>query len=80
MPCAGSGPDTPQADAPSRNPSSKSPCLRGDGVVSVGQFTVAGFAIAQFAAAYSMIAQIGVFVDQGRGQIVRSIAELMGML
>ena len=52
----------------------------GIGVVSIGQFTVAGFALAQFAASYSLIAQIGVFVRQGHGQIVRSVADLIGML
>ena len=52
----------------------------GIGVVSVSQFTVAGFALAQFAAAYSLIAQIGVYVREGHGQIVKSVAELIGML
>jgi len=51
----------------------------GIGVVSVAQFAVAGFALAQFAAAYSLIAQIGVYIHQGRGQIVRSVAELFGV-
>ena len=50
----------------------------GVGVVSVSQFTVAGFALAQFAAAYSLIAQIGVYVREGHGQIVKSVAELIG--
>lgn len=50
----------------------------GVGVVSVSQFTVAGFALAQFAAAYSLIAQIGVYVREGHGQIVKSVAELLG--
>lgn len=50
----------------------------GIGVVSVSQFTVAGFALAQFAAAYSLIAQIGVYVREGHGQIVKSVAELIG--
>ena len=52
----------------------------GIGVFSISQFTVASFAIAQFGAAYALIAQIGVFVHQGHGQFVRSIAELMGLL
>ena len=52
----------------------------GIGVVSVSQFTVAGFALAQFAAAYSLIAQLGVYVREGHGQIVKSVAELIGML
>ena len=50
----------------------------GIGVVGVSQFTVAGFALAQFAAAYSLIAQIGVYVREGHGQIVKSVAELIG--
>ena len=52
----------------------------GIGVVSVSQFTVAGFALAQFAVAYSLIAQLGIFVREGHGQIVKSVAELIGML
>ena len=50
----------------------------GLGVVSVGQFTVAGFALAQFAAAYALIAQLGIYLRAGRGQLVRSLAELLG--
>jgi hypothetical protein len=51
----------------------------GVGVVSISQFTVAWFALAQFALGYSIIAQIGVFIHTGRGQLVKSIAELIGM-
>ena len=51
----------------------------GLGVVSISQFTIAGFAIAQFALAYSLIAQLGLFLHQGRGQLVKSIGELLGM-
>ena len=50
----------------------------GLGVVSVSQFTVAGFALAQFAAAYALIAQLGIYLRAGRGQLVRSLAELLG--
>jgi len=50
----------------------------GIGVVSVCQFTIAGFALAQFAAAYSLVAQLGLYVHQGHGQLVKSVAELMG--
>jgi hypothetical protein len=50
----------------------------GLGVVSVSQFTVAGFALAQFAAAYALIAQLGIYLRAGRGQLVRSLAELPG--
>jgi hypothetical protein len=46
--------------------------------VSVSQFTLAGFAVAQIGAAYSLIAQIGIYVDRGYGQVVRSVAELLG--
>ncbi|PSH04369.1 MAG: zinc ribbon domain-containing protein [Acidobacteria bacterium] len=49
----------------------------GLGVISVSQFTVAGYAVAQFAIAYSLIAQMGIFIDHGRGQIVRSLAEII---
>ncbi len=49
----------------------------GIGLVSVSQFTVAGFALAQFAAAWSLIAQIGIYVHEGRGQWVISLAELL---
>ena len=52
----------------------------GIGVFSLSQFTIAGFAIAQIAAAYDLIAQFGVFVHHGHGQLVRSITDLMGML
>lgn len=50
----------------------------GIGLVSVSQFTIAGFALAQFAVAYSLIAQTGLFVDKGYGQLVRNIFELIG--
>ena len=52
----------------------------GIGVISISQFTVAGFAIAQFALAYSLIAQIGIYVSEGRGQIVKSVMELIELL
>jgi len=51
----------------------------GVGVVSVSQFTVAGYALAQFAFAYSLIAQLGIYIHEGRGQVVKSLSELMGM-
>lgn len=52
----------------------------GIGLVSISQFTIAGYALAQFALAYSLIAQFGIYIDQGQGQIVKSIGELLGML
>jgi hypothetical protein len=51
----------------------------GIGVFSVSQFTVAGFALAQFAAAYSLVAQFGLYLHEGRGQIVKSLTELLGL-
>jgi hypothetical protein len=52
----------------------------GIGVFSISQFTVAGFALAQFAVAYSLIAQCGLYLHEGHGQVVRSVMELLGML
>ena len=51
----------------------------GLGLFSLSQFTIAGFAVAQFALAYSCVAQFGLYVADGRGQIVKSIAELLGL-
>ena len=51
----------------------------GVGLISVSQFTVAGYALAQFALGYSIIAQIGLYIASGRGQLVKSIAGLLGM-
>jgi hypothetical protein len=51
----------------------------GVGMVCVSQFAIAGFALAQFAVAYSLIAQFGVFVAEGRGQLVRQLSALLGM-
>ena len=51
----------------------------GIGVVSISQFTIAGFALAQFAGAYSLIAQIGVYIHVGHGQMVKSLSQLMEM-
>jgi len=51
----------------------------GVGVISVSQFTIAGYALAQFAFAYSLIAQIGIYIHEGRGQLVKSLGELLGM-
>lgn len=52
----------------------------GIGAVSISQFTVAGYALAQFAFAYSLVAQMGLYIDKGYGQIVKSVGELLGML
>jgi hypothetical protein len=52
----------------------------GVGVVSISQFTIAGFALAQFAFAYSLTAQVGIYIHEGHGQLVRRLGELLGML
>jgi hypothetical protein len=52
----------------------------GLGVFSIAQFTVAGFALAQFAVAYSLVAQFGVYLAEGRGQLVFSLSRLLGLL
>ncbi len=51
----------------------------GVGLVSVSQFTIAGYALAQFAFAYKLIAQIGIYIHEGHGQIVKSLAEILAM-
>lgn len=50
----------------------------GVGVFSLSQFTIAGYALAQFAFAYSLIAQMGIYIDEGTGQVVRKLSELIG--
>ena len=50
----------------------------GLGVVSLSQFTIAGFALAQFAFAYSLIAQIGIYIEEGYGQFVYELGALIG--
>lgn len=52
----------------------------GVGLVSISQFALAGYALAQFGAAWSLVAQIGIYVHYGRGQLVRSVAQLIGAL
>lgn len=52
----------------------------GIGVISIRQFTVAGFALAQFAFAWKLIAQIGIYIEEGRGQMVWSLQEIIGRL
>jgi len=49
----------------------------GIGLISISQFTVAGFALAQFALAYRLIAQIGIHVQEGTGQFVIRLADLL---
>jgi hypothetical protein len=52
----------------------------GFGFFSVSQFTVAAYALAQFGVAYSLIAQFGLYIQEGHGQIVKSIGELINMI
>jgi len=52
----------------------------GIGVFSISQFTIAASALAQFALAYNLIAQFGIFLHQGRGQLVISLAQLLRYL
>lgn len=54
--------------------------IPGIGVVSISQFTIAGFALAQVAAAYSLVAQVGLYIHEGHGQAVKSLMELIGKL
>ena len=51
----------------------------GIGVVSVSQFTIAGFALAQFALAWSLVAQMGIYLHEGRGQLVVHLGRLLGL-
>lgn len=48
----------------------------GVGVFSLSQFTIAAYALAQFALSYSCIAQIGLYIDRGYGQFVRSFVDI----
>ena len=50
----------------------------GIGLVSISQFTVACYALAQFAFAYPLIAQIGIYLHEGHGQLVKSLGGLIG--
>jgi hypothetical protein len=50
----------------------------GIGIISISQFTVAVFAVAQFAPAWALIAQLGIYVHTGYGQLVRNVLDLTG--
>lgn len=52
----------------------------GIGLISVSQFTIAGFALAQFAFAWKLIAQIGIYIEQGHGQLVWKLQDLIRLL
>lgn len=52
----------------------------GIGLISISQFTIGVFALAQFALAWKMIAQIGIYIEEGRGQLVWSLQEIIRLL
>jgi hypothetical protein len=52
----------------------------GVGIVSVSQVAVGVWAIGQFALASTLIAQMGVYIQSGRGQIVKSLSEIIQWL
>jgi hypothetical protein len=52
----------------------------GIGIVSISQFTIAGIALAQFAFAWKLIAQIGIYIEEGKGQMVWSLQEIIKLL
>jgi hypothetical protein len=41
---------------------------------------VAAYALAQFAVAYALIALMGIFIHEGRGQLVKSLIDLMKLI
>jgi hypothetical protein len=49
----------------------------GVGLFSLSQFTIAGYALAQFALAYACIAQFALYMEQGYGQVVIALSELL---
>jgi len=42
----------------------------------VGQFAIGGFVLAQMTLAYSLVAQLGLYIHEGHGQLVRSLASI----
>ena len=46
-------------------------------MISVSQITIAGFALAQIGVAYSLIAQIGFYIHEGHGQVVKNLLEVL---
>ncbi len=52
----------------------------GIGLISISQFTIGVFALAQFALAWKMIAQIGIYIEEGRGQLVWSLQDIIRLL
>ena len=51
----------------------------GIGFISISQITVAAYALAQFAFAWSLIAQVGIYIHEGHGQLVRRLIDLLGV-
>jgi hypothetical protein len=49
----------------------------GVGLVTVAQFAAAGWALGQFAFGWSILAQIGIFIHSGHGQIVAGLTRLL---
>lgn len=52
----------------------------GVGLFSISQFTIAAYALAQFGLAYSLIAQFGIFIESGKGKMVKSLMDLLAMI
>ena len=50
----------------------------GIGFFCLGQFAVGAYVLSQFALAYSCIAQIGIYIHSGTGQLVKKLAEMIG--
>jgi hypothetical protein len=51
----------------------------GVGLVRASQFTVAGFALALMEVAWLLVAQIDLYLQDGRGQMVWRLAGLPGL-
>ncbi len=49
----------------------------GLGIFSAGQFIIGIYVLAQFAVAYSCIAQLGLYIHKGYGQVVKPISEIL---
>lgn len=58
--------------------SGKSPVNQDGRAASAGP-PIAGCALAQFAFAYSLIAQLGIYLHEGQGQLVIKLSELLGV-
>ena len=49
----------------------------GIGIISISKFTIGVFALEQVALAYSCVAQVALYIDQGYGQVVRSLVDIL---